>query len=120
MGIDPGYRTGCKVAVVDGTGKFLARRTIYPTPPRQDIDRAREMLVELIAMYEVQLIAIGNGTASRETDAFVGQVLKDLGKVRDPDNMPTKVMVSESGASIYSASELAAAGFPWRPSFASL
>ncbi|MCA9145924.1 MAG: RNA-binding transcriptional accessory protein [Planctomycetaceae bacterium] len=106
IGLDPGFRTGCKVAVVDSTGKFLANTTIYPTPPRNDIEGATKTLRELIAKYKVELIAIGNGTASRETDAFVSELLKADGL------SVTKVMVSESGASIYSASELAAHEYP--------
>jgi uncharacterized protein len=106
LGLDPGFRTGCKVAVVDATGKFLANTTIYPTPPRTDTDGAKKTLRELIAKYGVELIAIGNGTASRETDVFVTELLRaDSLKI-------TKVMVSESGASIYSASELAAHEYP--------
>ncbi|MEM9660277.1 MAG: Tex-like N-terminal domain-containing protein, partial [Planctomycetota bacterium] len=76
LGIDPGFRTGCKVAVVDATGKYLAHTTIFPTPPRSDTAGAAEALRKLIEQYDVQLIAIGNGTASRETDAFVAQVVK--------------------------------------------
>ncbi len=106
IGIDPGFRTGCKVAVVDGTGKFLANTTIYPTPPRSDSSGAAKSLLEVINRYKVELIAIGNGTASRETDAFVADV------IRSHTLNVTKVMVSESGASIYSASELAAKEFP--------
>jgi uncharacterized protein len=106
IGIDPGFRTGCKVAVVDGTGKFLANTTIYPTPPANDTAQAGATLLALIRKHNVQLIAIGNGTASRETDAFVGQLLKAQ------ELAVTKVMVSESGASIYSASELASKEFP--------
>jgi uncharacterized protein len=106
MGIDPGFRTGCKVAVVDGTGKFLAHATIYPTPPHNDTAGAARTLQQLIAKFDVKLIAIGNGTASRETDAFVTATLRASGlKV-------TKVVVSESGASIYSASEVAAREYP--------
>lgn len=106
IGIDPGFRTGCKVAVVDGTGKFLASSTIYPTPPRTDTQGAARTLTELIAKYDARLIAIGNGTASRETDAFVTTTLQHEGlKI-------TKVVVSESGASIYSASEVAACEYP--------
>ncbi|MDP1561756.1 MAG: Tex family protein [Pirellulaceae bacterium] len=106
IGIDPGFRTGCKIAVVDGTGKYLETTTIYPTPPKQDTAVAGETLLKLIRKHAVQMIAIGNGTASRETDAFVADLIRkhDLGV--------TKVMVSESGASIYSASELAAQEFP--------
>lgn len=106
IGIDPGFRTGCKVAVVDGTGKFLTNATIFPTPPHSDTDGAAKTLLALIAKYKVELIAIGNGTASRETDAFVGQL------IRENKLKITKVMVSESGASIYSASELAAREYP--------
>jgi len=112
MGIDPGFRTGCKVAVVDGTGKFLESRTIFPTPPRKDIAGATVELQELIACHNVQLVAIGNGTASRETDAFVSGLLKEFSLKNDRGLPPTKVMVSESGASIYSASELATREFP--------
>ncbi|WP_404304771.1 Tex family protein [Neorhodopirellula lusitana] len=106
IGIDPGFRTGCKVAVVDGTGKFLANTTIYPTPPKSDTTGAGKSLLALIRKYDVELIAIGNGTASRETDSFVADV------IRDNELDVTKVMVSESGASIYSASELAGKEFP--------
>lgn len=106
IGIDPGFRTGCKVAVVDGTGKFLAHATIFPTPPKNETAEAGKRLLDLIRKHSVELIAIGNGTASRETDAFVGNLIKEQGLD------VTKVMVSESGASIYSASELAANEFP--------
>lgn len=106
IGIDPGFRTGCKVAVVDGTGKFLEHTAIYPTAPHNDTAGAAKTLTELMRRHDARLIAIGNGTASRETDAFVTQVLRDGGL-----NI-TKVVVSESGASIYSASEAAAAEFP--------
>ncbi len=106
IGIDPGFRTGCKVAVVDGPGKFLFNTTIYPTPPQNDTEGAGKTLFGLIHKYKVELIAIGNGTASRETDAFVAGVL------RQHDLKLTKVLVSESGASIYSASELAAREYP--------
>lgn len=118
LGIDPGFRTGCKIAVVDGTGKFLDSRTIYPTPPRNDIAGASATLKDLITRYKVQLIAIGNGTASRETDAFVSNFLKELRSgnddraQNDSQPVPIKVLVSESGASIYSASELAAHEYP--------
>ncbi len=106
IGIDPGFRTGCKVAVVDGTGQFLANSTIYPTPPRSDTKAAADTLLKLISQHEAELIAIGNGTASRETDAFVGDLIKENSlKI-------TKVMVSESGASIYSASDIAVKEFP--------
>ncbi len=106
IGIDPGFRTGCKVAVVDGTGKYLANTTIYPTPPRSDTEHAAAALKALIARYDVRLIAIGNGTASRETDTFVTRLLK-AEKLE-----VTKVVVSESGASVYSASETAGKEHP--------
>lgn len=106
IGIDPGFRTGCKVAVVDGTGKYLANTTIYPTPPKSDSAGASVKLISLIKKYNVELIAIGNGTASRETDAFVASVIKQN------QLEITKVMVSESGASIYSASDVAVQEFP--------
>ena len=114
MGIDPGFRTGCKVAVVDGTGQFLENATIYPTAPRHDTTAATKTLVALIKKFKVELIAIGNGTASRETDVFVGKLLKEFAK--DSHDALTKdiakVMVSESGASIYSASDVAVKEFP--------
>jgi len=106
LGIDPGFRTGCKLAVVDATGKYVAHTTIYPTPPTNDIAGASKTVLELIAKYRVELIAIGNGTASRETDSFVSDL------IRDHKLNVTKVMVSEAGASIYSASELAASEYP--------
>jgi uncharacterized protein len=112
LGIDPGFRTGCKVAVVDGTGKFLESRTIFPTPPRNDVAGAAATLRDLIARHNVQLIAIGNGTASRETDAFVSRLLTELGPQRAGSTPLVKVVVSESGASVYSASELAAQEYP--------
>ena len=106
IGIDPGFRTGCKIAVVDGTGKFLENITIYPTAPKNDVAAAGEILLKLIRKHKVELIAIGNGTASRETDAFAGDLIKQHGLDI------TKVMVSESGASIYSASDVAVKEFP--------
>ena len=106
IGIDPGFRTGCKVAVVDVTGQFVTNATIYPTAPKNDTASAGKTLLRLIEKHGVQLIAIGNGTASRETDAFVGDLIKQY-KLE-----VTKVMVSESGASIYSASDLAIQEFP--------
>jgi len=106
IGLDPGFRTGCKVAVVDGTGKFLDNTAIYPTAPHNDVAGATRTLLELIRRHDVRLIAIGNGTASRETEAFVTKLIKE-------NNLKvTKVMVNESGASIYSASELAAQEYP--------
>ncbi|MFZ2108470.1 MAG: Tex-like N-terminal domain-containing protein, partial [Roseiarcus sp.] len=107
MGLDPGIRTGVKVAVVDATGKALETATIYPFPPRNDARGARVELARLIGRHKVELIAIGNGTGSRETERLVADMLLDM-----PAPRPLKVIVSEAGASIYSASALAAAEFP--------
>jgi len=106
LALDPGFRTGCKVAVVDGTGKFLETATIYPTPPRSDTQGAARTLKHLVQRHGVELIAIGNGTASRETDAFVTSFL------REEKLSIARVLVNESGASIYSASELAGKEYP--------
>ncbi|NAW69785.1 S1 RNA-binding domain-containing protein [Vibrio sp. V27_P1S3P104] len=106
LGLDPGLRTGCKVAVVDATGKVLATETIYPHQPQNQYDRALQTLATLVKKHHVDLIAIGNGTASRETDSLVADLIKrEQLKVQ-------KIMVSEAGASVYSASELAAKEFP--------
>ncbi|MFT4101809.1 MAG: Tex family protein [Burkholderiaceae bacterium] len=107
MGLDPGLRTGVKVAVVDGTGKVVATQTIYPHAPRNDWDGAIATLAALAARHQVELVAIGNGTASRETDKLVVDLIK-----RHPQAGLTKAIVSEAGASVYSASELAAREFP--------
>ena len=107
MGLDPGIRTGVKVAVVDGTGKVVATDTVYPFPPKSDLRGAQVALARLIAAHGVQLIAIGNGTASRETEKLVADMLAVL-----PGDKPLKVVVNEAGASVYSASELAAREFP--------
>lgn len=107
IGLDPGMRTGCKVAVVDATGKVLDHCAIFPTPPQNKIREAELVLVGLCKKHNVGLIAIGNGTASRETDKFVGDVLKD-----HKDITAQKVMVNEAGASVYSASEFASKEFP--------
>lgn len=107
MGLDPGIRTGVKIAVVDATGKVLDTGTIYPFQPKNDLRGAQAEIARLIRQHGVDLIAIGNGTASRETEKMVGEVLSAL-----PAPKPTKVIVSEAGASVYSASELAAKEFP--------
>ncbi|MDQ1899634.1 Tex family protein [Paracoccus sp. WLY502] len=109
LGIDPGIRTGCKIAVVDATGKLLDTATIYPFQPKNDLRGAEAALLALIARHGADLVAIGNGTASRETERLVADVLKRLPK---GVKAPTKVIVSEAGASVYSASELAAKEFP--------
>ncbi|WP_373387012.1 Tex family protein [Pseudomonas alcaligenes] len=107
LALDPGLRTGCKVAVVDATGKVLETTTVYPHAPRNDWDGTLAILAKLCAKHAVDLISIGNGTASRETDKLAGDLIKKL-----PGLKLTKVMVSEAGASVYSASELAAREFP--------
>ncbi len=107
MGLDPGIRTGVKVAVVDGTGKLLDTATVYPFQPRNDVSGTLAALSALVRRHKVELIAIGNGTASRETDRLVAGMLADM-----PPPKPVKVVVSEAGASVYSASERAAAEFP--------
>lgn len=107
IGLDPGLRTGVKVAVVDATGQVLDHGAIFPTPPQNRVREAEAVLVAMIKKYDVSLIAIGNGTASRETDKFVGDILKSHTDLR-----VQKVMVNEAGASVYSASEFAAKEFP--------
>lgn len=107
MGLDPGIRTGVKVAITDGTGKLLDTTTVYPFPPKNDVRGTQAELASLIRKHNVELIAIGNGTGSRETEKLVADMLAAL-----PAPKPTKVIVSEAGASVYSASETAAAEFP--------
>ena len=109
LGLDPGIRTGVKAAVVDATGKLLATDTLYPFQPRNDVRGAQAGLLRLVTQHGVEIIAIGNGTASRETERFVAEALSLLPK---DVKAPTKVIVSEAGASVYSASELAAREFP--------
>jgi uncharacterized protein len=109
MGLDPGIRTGVKVAVVDPTGKVLATDTVYPFQPKNDLRGAQAAIARLIGQHGVRLIAIGNGTASRETEKLVADLLALLPATAAK---PTKVVVSEAGASVYSASELAAREFP--------
>ncbi|QCG96137.1 RNA-binding transcriptional accessory protein [Azospirillum sp. TSA2s] len=107
IGLDPGIRTGVKVAVVDSTGKLVETTTIYPHPPRNDWDGSLAVLAALAARHKVELISIGNGTASRETDKLAADLMK-----RHPELSLTKLVVSEAGASVYSASETAAHEFP--------
>jgi len=107
LGLDPGLRTGVKVAVVDDTGKLLETSTIYPHAPRNDWDRSLQTLAGLCQRHRVELVAIGNGTASRETDKLTQELMQ-----RHPELGLVKVVVSEAGASVYSASELAANEFP--------
>lgn len=107
MGLDPGIRTGVKVAVVDTTGKLVETATVYPHEPKRDWNGALATLGALCMRHKVELVAIGNGTASRETDKLAAELISKL-----PDAKLTKIMVSEAGASVYSASELAALEFP--------
>ena len=111
MGLDPGIRTGCKVAVVDATGKVLATDTVYPHEPRRDWEGSLHALAKLCATHGVNLIAIGNGTASRETDKLAGDLIKRIASIA-PDTRLEKVVVSEAGASVYSASEYASKELP--------
>lgn len=106
LAIDPGFRTGCKVVLLSETGQFLKYQAIFPHSGENKQREAKNILEKLIKKYNIQLIAIGNGTASRETDQFVGEVIKPL------ENKPIKVIVNESGASIYSASKIAREEFP--------
>ncbi|TPK98765.1 RNA-binding transcriptional accessory protein [Mesorhizobium sp. B2-4-12] len=110
MGLDPGIRTGVKVAVVDGTGKLVATTTVYPFPPRNDVRGTQTELSALVRQHKVELISIGNGTGSRETEKLVADMLSDMPAGSGPK--PLKVIVSEAGASVYSASAAAAAEFP--------
>jgi len=107
MGLDPGIRTGVKVAIVDATGKVLITHTIYPHEPRNQWDQSIAQLAAACRQFQVNLVAIGNGTASRETDKLVGELMK-----KHPDLKLAKLVVSEAGASVYSASETAAKEFP--------
>ncbi|GJD76971.1 RNA-binding protein [Methylobacterium gregans] len=107
LGLDPGYRTGVKVAAVDATGKVVATDTIYPHEPRRDWNGALAALAKLVLAHKIELIAIGNGTASRETDRLAAELVAKL-----PDRKLTKVLVSEAGASVYSASAYASAELP--------
>ncbi|MFO5529421.1 MAG: Tex family protein [Cuspidothrix sp.] len=106
MAIDPGFRTGCKVAILDETGKFLEYQAVFPHQAAEQRQKAAQTIKKLLEKYQVQLIAIGNGTASRETEEFVAEVLPNIA------HKPVKVMVNESGASIYSASKVALEEFP--------
>ncbi|QNK39449.1 Tex family protein [Caproicibacter fermentans] len=106
MGLDPGYRTGCKVAVVDATGRVLDTGVIYPTHSQAKVEQAKETIRRMILKHHVEVIAIGNGTASRETEQFAAEVIREL------DAGVSYMVVSEAGASVYSASKLAAQEFP--------
>ena len=106
LGLDPAYRTGCKIAVVDATGKVLATTVIYPTPPQNKTEEAKAVLKKLIDKYAVDVISIGNGTASKESEIFVADLIREL------DRKVSYMVVNEAGASVYSASKLAAEEFP--------
>ena len=106
MGFDPAYRTGCKIAVIDETGKLLDYTTVYPTAPQNDVEGAKKELLKLISKDKIDMIAIGNGTASRESEMFVSDLIKET------DREVVYVIVSEAGASVYSASKLATEEYP--------
>jgi uncharacterized protein len=108
IGIDPGFRTGCKVAIIDETGKYLEGTTIYPHPPQKEYFEAKTILRDLISKYDSDLIAIGNGTASRETELLVADLIKEI----QDETTVVYIIVSEAGASVYSASEIAKEEFP--------
>ncbi|MDD8027538.1 MAG: Tex family protein [Acidobacteriota bacterium] len=108
LGVDPGFRTGCKLAAVDATGKFLENAAIYPNEPRNDTDGAKLALLKMIGEYQIAFIAIGNGTAGRETVQFIREALDEL----PAGHRPAVVVVNEAGASVYSASEAAVREFP--------
>ena len=106
LALDPAFRTGCKIAVIDGTGKTLDTTVVYPTPPQNKVEEAKEKLKQLINKHNVDVIAIGNGTASRESEIFVAEMLKEI------DKKIYYIIVNEAGASVYSASKLGAEEFP--------
>ena len=111
LGLDPAYRTGCKIAVVDGTGKVLDKTVVYPTPgPKQNVGAAKAKLKELIQKYAVDIISIGNGTASKESEIFVAELIKEVKE--ETGREVAYIVVSEAGASVYSASPLGAEEFP--------
>ena len=110
IGFDPAYRTGCKIAVIDETGKLLDTTTIYPTEPQNDVEGAKKVLINLIAKYNVDMFAIGNGTASRESELFVADVIKEVKEKYGKE--VHYAIVSEAGASVYSASKLATEEYP--------
>lgn len=106
LGLDPGFKSGCKVAIIDQTGKYLASETIYPHAPQKQYDRAKHKVITLLKQYRIDLVAIGNGTASRESEQFMTECLQDC------EPHIKQLIVSEAGASVYSASELASHEFP--------
>lgn len=106
LGVDPAYRTGCKLAVVDETGKVLHISVIYPTPPKNEVEKAKQIVIDLIKKHDIEVVAVGNGTASRETEQFVANVIKEV------DKEIYYLIVNEAGASVYSASPLGREEFP--------
>jgi len=106
LGFDPAYRTGCKIAVVDETGKVLDTTVVYPTPPQNKVEQAKEILKKLIDKYQIDVISIGNGTASKESEIFVAELIKEVSRP------VSYIVVNEAGASVYSASKLGAQEFP--------
>ena len=110
IGFDPAYRTGCKIAVIDETGKVLDTTTVYPTEPQNDVEGAKKELTKLITKYNVDMFAIGNGTASRESEQFVSDLIAEIKEKYNKDLV--YVIVSEAGASVYSASKLATEEYP--------
>nr|WP_273853860.1 Tex family protein [Pseudalkalibacillus spartinae] len=106
LGVDPAYRTGCKLAVVDDTGKMLNVSVIYPTPPKSEVEKSKAAVIKMINEYNIEMIAIGNGTASRETEQFIADVIKEV------EQKVVYLIVNEAGASVYSASDLAREEFP--------
>src|SRR5579871_2801900 len=112
LGIDPGYRTGCKVAIVDENGQYVESTTIFPHAPSERWGEAKATLKALIAKHNIAVIAMGNGTASRETEQLAAEVIRDLEKMGRPADSLGYVIVNEAGASVYSASEVARQEFP--------
>ena len=110
MGFDPGFRTGCKVAILDSTGKFLENTTVYPTAPKNDVKGTKNKLKELINKYDVDVISLGNGTASRESEEVISEMIKEI--KNETGKEIAYVIVSEAGASVYSASKLATKEYP--------
>ena len=110
MGWDPAYRTGCKICVVDGTGKVLDKTVVFPTPPQNKIDESKKVLKQLIAKYGVQVISCGNGTASKESEAFIAELIKEI--KAETGREVAYIIVNEAGASVYSASALGKEEFP--------
>ncbi|SHE67018.1 Tex family protein [Clostridium fallax] len=110
LGFDPGFRTGCKIAILDDTGKFLEKATVYPTVPKNDVEGTINVMKELIKKYDVDVISLGNGTASRESEEIIGRLIKEIKNELGKDIY--YVIVSEAGASVYSASELATREYP--------